>query len=111
MSTTTTSISKTNSQITGIAGQFYHIKEQFFVDVQEPKLMSNKENGGYRPHYLAVHDSNNMNILWMIPVSSRYAKYQDIYNAVADVPHLYRWRGPCASDRVERISPPASKAR
>ena len=33
------------------------------------------------------------------------------YNAVADVPHLYRWRGPCASDRVEHISPPASKAR
>ena len=31
------------------------------------------------------------------------------YNAVADVPHLYRWRGPCASDRVEHISPPASK--
>ena len=34
-----------------------------------------------------------------------------LYNAVADVPHLYRWRGPCASDRVEHISPPASKAR
>ena len=32
-----------------------------------------------------------------------------LYNAVADVPHLYRWRGPCTSDRVERISPPASK--
>lgn len=61
------------------AGHYYHIKDQFFVDIQDTKLMSNKENGGYRPHYLAVQDSQNPDVYWMIPVSSRFSKYQEIY--------------------------------
>jgi hypothetical protein len=62
------------------AGYYYHIKDQFFIDVQDSNLMSNKENGGYRPHYLAIQDFQNPNIYWMIPVSSKFTKYQTIYN-------------------------------
>lgn len=60
-------------------GYFYHISDRYFAEVNEPTLMSNKENGGYRPHYLAVKDVNNPDIFWMIPVSSRYAKFAAIY--------------------------------
>ena len=47
--------------------------------MNEPTLMSNKENGGYRPHYLAVKDNQNSCIFWMIPVSSKYEKFSAIY--------------------------------
>ena len=60
-------------------GYFYHISDTFFDEVNEPTLMSNKENGGYRPHYLAVKDALNPDIFWMIPVSSRYEKFSAIY--------------------------------
>jgi len=60
-------------------GYFYHISDTYFSEVNKPTLMSNKENGGYRPHYLAVKDVTNPDIFWMIPVSSRYAKFSAIY--------------------------------
>ena len=60
-------------------GYFYHISDSYFAEVNEPTLMSNKENGGYRPHYLAVKDADNPDIFWMIPVSSRYEKFAAIY--------------------------------
>ena len=63
-------------------GYFYHINDSFFTDVQDTTLMSNKENGAYRPHYLAVQDAQNPDIYWMIPVSSRYDKYERIYNRI-----------------------------
>ncbi len=40
----------------------------------------NKEDGNYRPHYLAIQDSQNSGIYWMIPVSSKFEKYQNIYS-------------------------------
>ena len=43
-------------------------------------LMSNYENGHYRPHFFAVKDSKNSAIFWMTPVSSRYAKFQSIHD-------------------------------
>lgn len=52
----------------------------FFEDVQDSALMANKENGNYRPHYLAIQDSQNHKIYWMVPVSSKIEKYQKIYN-------------------------------
>lgn len=61
-------------------GYFYHIKDSFFADVRDNTLMSNKENGAYRPHYLAIKDALNPHIFWMVPVSSRYEKYHKIYN-------------------------------
>ena len=61
-------------------GYFYHIKDDYFTVAKESTLMSNHENGGYRPHYFAVRDSSNLDIFWMIPVSSQYAKYKALYD-------------------------------
>lgn len=62
-------------------GYFYHIKDSFFSLVQDVTLMTNREGGGYRPHFLAIRDSDNIDLYWMIPVSSRIEKYEKIYNA------------------------------
>lgn len=62
------------------SGFYYHVKDDFFAEVQDSSLMANKENGNYRPHYLAIQDSQNLEIYWMIPVSSKFEKYQKIYN-------------------------------
>lgn len=32
-------------------GYSYHIKDEFFDMIQDKYLMSNKENGNYRPHF------------------------------------------------------------
>ena len=37
-------------------GYSYHIKDEFFELVQDKYLMSNKEQGNYRPHYYAIQD-------------------------------------------------------
>ncbi|MDO4307842.1 MAG: hypothetical protein Q4C77_13480 [Eubacteriales bacterium] len=62
-------------------GFYYHIKDTFFEEIQDSTLMSNKEDGNYRPHYLAIQDTRHPEIFWMVPVSSQYAKYQKIYNS------------------------------
>ena len=35
-------------------GYAYHIKGEFFDMAQDKYLMSNKENGNYRPHFYAI---------------------------------------------------------
>ena len=62
-------------------GYSYHIKDCFFSDVSDSSLMSNKENGNYRPHYYAVEDSKNKDIFWMIPISSKVEKYKKIVDS------------------------------
>ena len=52
-------------------GHIYHIKNEFFELVNDKKLMANKENDHYRPHFFAVQDRKNSEIFWMIPMSSR----------------------------------------
>ncbi len=37
-------------------GYSYHIKDEFFDLVQDKYLMSNKEQGNYRPHYYAIQE-------------------------------------------------------
>ena len=32
-------------------GYFYHIKDSFYQEVNDKTLMSNKEDGGYRPRF------------------------------------------------------------
>ncbi len=59
-------------------GYSYHIKDEFFEMIQDKHLMSNKENGNYRPHFLAVHDRKNTELYWMIPISSQVEKYKAI---------------------------------
>ncbi len=61
-------------------GLGYHIQDAFFREINDPCLMSNKENQHYRPHFLALADIHNPNIYWMIPISSQYSKYQSIVN-------------------------------
>lgn len=59
-------------------GYSYHIKNEFFDMVKDKYLMSNKENGNYRPHFLAIQDDKNKELYWMIPISSQVQKYKDI---------------------------------
>ena len=59
-------------------GYSYHIKDEFFDMIQDKYLMSNKEGGNYRPHFLAIQDSKNNNLYWMIPISSQVEKYKVI---------------------------------
>ena len=40
--------------------------------------MSNKEGGNYRPHFYAVQDKKNVDLYWMIPISSQAEKYKGI---------------------------------
>ena len=62
------------------SGFFYHIKDSFFEEVKDSTLMSNKECGNYRPHFLAIKDSHNPLIFWMVPVSSKCDKYRKVYD-------------------------------
>ena len=59
-------------------GYSYHIKDEFFDMVQDKYLMSNKDNGNYRPHFYAIQDKKNQAIYWMIPISSQVEKYKVI---------------------------------
>lgn len=59
-------------------GYSYHIKDEFFDFVQDKYLMGNKENGNYRPHFLAIQDNKNEELYWMIPISSQVGKYKII---------------------------------
>ena len=52
-------------------GYSYHIKDEFFDEIQDKYLMSNKENGNYCPHFLAIRDSKNSELYWMIPKIGR----------------------------------------
>lgn len=61
----------------------YHIKDSFFTDIEQAlgtkntHLMSNKENEGYRPHFLCVKDARNPNIYWAVPQSTKVEKYKN----------------------------------
>lgn len=59
-------------------GYSYHIKDEFFDLVKDKYLMSNKEEGNYRPHFLAIQDNRNNKLYWMIPISSQVEKYKRI---------------------------------
>lgn len=59
-------------------GYSYHVKDEFFELVQDKYLMSNKEQGNYRPHYYAIKDKKNPELYWMIPISSQVEKYKGI---------------------------------
>ena len=67
-----------------IEGYFYHIKDEYFDAVNDGALMSNYEDGGYRPHYFAIRNNVISEIFWMIPVSSKYEKYQKIYDKIVE---------------------------
>lgn len=65
-------------------GHFYFIKDQYFIDFPDSKLMKNKEtvNGKAhnRPCFYAFLDKTT-GLYWMIPFSSQVTKFQRIYDA------------------------------
>jgi hypothetical protein len=63
---------------------FYFIRDEYFVDFPDDKLMTNKEviNGQAhnRPCYYAFEDDVT-GLYWLIPISSQISKFEAIYNS------------------------------
>lgn len=61
-------------------GKFYFIKDSFFSLVNEKDLCSNNKAGNKRPCYYCFKESDESNIIWFLPISSKVEKYKQIYN-------------------------------
>lgn len=62
-------------------GKFYFINNDFIHKYGlKYKLMENKESGNKRPSYFCFFDIKNKNLLWFVPISSKYGKYKAIYD-------------------------------
>ena len=57
-------------------GYFYFIKDIFFEIIDDNELMKNKENGNKRPCYFCFRDRKNKEIIWFVPISTKYDKYK-----------------------------------
>ena len=68
-------------------GKFYFIKDEFFDVYKDYGLMLNKENGKKRPCYFCFRDKYNKEIIWFVPISTKYDKYQKIYEYKKQRPH------------------------
>ena len=60
-------------------GKFYFIKDEFFNIFKDYKLMENKESGNKRPCYFCFGDRKDKDIVWFVPISTKYDKYKKIY--------------------------------
>ena len=60
-----------------VEGHFYFVEDSFFAFVADPFLMSNKESGIKRPCFMAIDQGDG--IIWMVPVTSKIAKFRSIY--------------------------------
>ena len=60
-------------------GKFYFIKDEFFDLFKDYGLMVNKENGNKRPCYFCFRDRKDKDIIWFVPISTKYEKYKKIY--------------------------------
>lgn len=61
-------------------GKFYFIKDEFFNIFKDYKLMENKEKGTKRPCYFCFRDRREKEIIWFVPISTKYDKYKKIYD-------------------------------
>ena len=65
--------------------QLYFLSDQYYIDFPDDKLMRNKDSIDGVPHsrpcFLAFPDAKNPAIYWLVPISSRYEKYQKIAQA------------------------------
>jgi len=59
-----------------IEGRFYFLTKDYFTDFPDQFLMSSED----RPCFYAFED-NATGLFWMIPFSSRVAKYRGIYDS------------------------------
>ena len=50
-------------------GYLYHIKDEFFDNINDNGVMINHEKGHSRPTYFTIKDND---ILWFIPISVRW---------------------------------------
>ena len=66
-----------------VEGKLYFIKDEF-VEKYNPKyhLMENKEAGTKRPTYFCFRDKIDKDILWFVPMSSKYDKYLKLYEDI-----------------------------
>ena len=62
-------------------GKFYFIKDNFFDVFKDYGVMVNKENGNKRPCYFCFKDRQDSEIIWFVPISTKYEKYKKIYDA------------------------------
>jgi len=64
--------------------QFCFLSDQYYKDFPNHNLMQNKEivDGRQtdRPCFFAFKDALHEDILWLIPISSKYDKYKSIYD-------------------------------
>ena len=61
-------------------GKFYFIKDEFFDIFKDYGLMENKDGGTKRPCYFCFRDRKNKDIIWFVPISTKYEKYKKIYD-------------------------------
>ena len=66
-----------------VEGKLYFKKDEF-IEKYNPKyyLMENKEAGTKRPTYFCFRDKIDKEILWFVPMSSKYDKYLKLYNDI-----------------------------
>ena len=60
-------------------GKFYFIKDEYFELFKDYSLMQNKEDGTKRPCYFCFKDKDDDDIIWFVPISTKYEKYEKIY--------------------------------
>ncbi len=64
-------------------GKLYFIKDEFINKYNKKyHLMENKQTGTKRPTYFCFRDKTDKNILWFVPMSSKYDKYLKVYNDI-----------------------------
>lgn len=63
-------------------GHFYFLHDNYFIDFPDPDLQKNKKTVDGKPHgrpcFFAFMDTIKQ-IYWMVPISSRVEKYQELY--------------------------------
>lgn len=57
-------------------GKFYFIKDEFFNTFKNYSLMENKDGGTKRPCYFCFRDRKDKEIIWFVPISTKYDKYK-----------------------------------
>ena len=62
--------------------QLFFLSDQYYIDFPDDKLMKNKDVIAGKPHnrpcFFAFRDLKNSEILWLVPISSKYKKYKKI---------------------------------
>ena len=61
-------------------GDFKHPTVKFDTWFQNEKLMENKDRGTKRPCYFCFRDRKDKEIIWFVPISTKYDKYKKIYD-------------------------------